>query len=129
MLLAAFSGVLLALAFPKFDFNLLAWIAFSPLFWAIKGQTTLRSFVIGWVAGMCFYLATLYWIVDTIGLYSNIPHVVAVFPLILMCSILSLYTGAFAVGVQLFSDRGPALLLFGPILWVSLEWVPPVSFF
>ena len=123
MLLAVFSGVLLALAFPKFDFNLLAWVAFFPLLWAIKRQTTLRSFVIGWVAGMCFYLVTLYWVVDTIGLYSNIPHVVAVFPLILMCSILSLYTGVFAAGVRLFSDRGPALLLFGPILWVSLEWV------
>ena len=128
VLLAGVSGVLLALAFPKVDWNILAWVAFIPLLWLTQGQTLRRAFGLGWLAGMGFYLCTLYWVVDTIGLYSNIPHIVAVGPLLLMCTILSAYTGVFAVGLSVCHQSGPhnsgwALLVFGPMLWVTLEWV------
>ena len=96
ILLAGASGILLALAFPKVDWNILAWVAFIPPLQIIQGQTLRRAFVLGWISGMGFYLCTLYWVVDTIGLYSNIPHIIAVGPLLLMCAILSVYTGVFA---------------------------------
>ena len=128
VLLAGASGVLLALAFPKVDWNILAWVAFIPLLWMMQGQTLRRAFSLGWIAGMGFYLCTLYWVVDTIGLYSNIPHIIAVGPLLLMCAILSVYTGVFAVGLCVYHKSGPrgsgwSLLVFGPMLWVALEWV------
>ena len=128
VLLAGVSGVLLALAFPKVDWNILAWVAFLPLLWLTQGQTLRRAFSLGWLAGMGFYLCTLYWVVDTIGLYSNIPHIIAVGPLLLMCAILSAYTGVFAVGLCIYHQSGPrggnwGLLVFGPMLWVALEWV------
>ena len=128
VLLAGVSGVLLALAFPKVDWNILAWVAFIPLLWLTQGQTLRRAFGLGWLAGMGFYLCTLYWIVDTIGLYSNIPHIIAVGPLLLACTILSVYTGVFAAGLSVYHQRGPhnggwPLLVFGPMLWVALEWV------
>ena len=128
VLLAGASGVVLALAFPKVDWNILAWVAFIPLLWMTQGQTLRRAFSLGWIAGMGFYLCTLYWIVDTIGLYSNIPHIIAVGPLLLMCAILSVYTGVFAVGLCVYHKSGPrgsgwSLLVFGPMLWVALEWV------
>lgn len=128
VLLAGVSGVLLALAFPKVDWNILAWVAFIPLLWLTRGQTLRRAFGLGWLAGMGFYLCTLYWVVDTIGLYSNIPHIIAVGPLLLMCAILSAYTGVFAVGLSVCHQSGPhnsgwSLLVFGPMLWVALEWV------
>ena len=128
VLLAGASGVLLALAFPKVDWNILAWVAFIPLLWMTQGQTLRRAFSLGWIAGMGFYLCTLYWIVDTIGLYSNIPHIIAVGPLLLMCAILSAYTGVFAVGLCVCHKSRPhnsgwLLLIFGPMLWVALEWV------
>ncbi len=121
IMLAVVSGVLLALAFPKVDWNILAWVAFIPLLWVTQGQTLWRAFSLGWISGMGFYLCTLYWVVDTIGLYSNIPHVIAVGPLLLMCAILSAYTGVFAAGLS--RQSGPLLILFGPVLWVALEWV------
>lgn len=126
--LAGASGVLLALAFPKVDWNILAWVAFIPLLWMTQGQTLRRAFSLGWIAGMGFYLCTLYWIVDTIGLYSNIPHIVAVGPLLLMCAVLSAYTGVFAAGLCVCHKSRPhnsgwLLLVFGPMLWVALEWV------
>ena len=128
VLLAGASGVVLALAFPKVDWNLLAWVAFIPLLWLTQGQTLRRAFSLGWIAGMGFYLCTLYWIVDTIGMYSNIPHMIAVGPLLLMCTILSAYTGVFAVGLCVYHHSRPrgggwSLLVFGPMLWVALEWV------
>ena len=123
IILAVLSGVLLALAFPKVDWNILAWVAFIPLLWVLQGQTLRRSFSLGWISGMGFYLCALYWIVDTIGLYSNIPHIIAVGPLLLMCAILSTYTGVFAAGLCLYHKRDWSLLLFGPVLWVTLEWV------
>lgn len=128
VLLAGVSGVVLALAFPKVDWNILAWVAFIPLLWMTQGQTLRRAFSLGWIAGMGFYLCTLYWVVDTIGLYSNIPHIIAVGPLLLMCAILSVYTGVFAVGLSVYHESGPrgsgwSLLVFGPMLWVALEWV------
>ena len=128
VLLAGASGVVLALAFPKVDWNLLAWVAFIPLLWLTQGQTLRRAFGLGWIAGMGFYLCTLYWIVDTIGLYSNIPHIIAVGPLLLMCAVLSAYTGVFAVGLCVCHQSRPhnggwSLLVFGPMLWVALEWV------
>lgn len=121
IMLAVVSGVLLALAFPKVDWNILAWVAFIPLLWIIQGQTLRRAFGLGWISGMGFYLCTLYWIVDTIGLYSNIPHIIAVGPLLLMCAILSVYTGVFAAGLS--RQSGPLLMLVAPVLWVALEWV------
>ena len=128
VLLAGVSGVLLALAFPKVDWNILAWVAFIPLLWLTQGQTLRRAFGLGWLAGMGFYLCTLYWVVDTIGLYSNIPHIIAVGPLLLACTILSAYTGVFAAGLSVYHQSGPhnsgwSLLVFGPMLWVALEWV------
>src|SRR5215471_17874268 len=63
--LAAVSGVLLALAFPKGDVSLLAWIAFVPLLWIIREQTPKRAFISGWISGLGFYLCTVYWVVHT----------------------------------------------------------------
>ena len=120
---AFLSGGLLALAFPKADLSLLAWIAFVPLLWLIREKTPKQAFIYGWISGMGFYLCTVYWVVQTIGLYSNIPTLVAIGPLLMMCAILASYTGAFAVGLRFYQDRGGSILLLGPPLWVALEWL------
>jgi len=121
--LAAASGIVLALAFPKVDLSLLAWVAFIPLLWIIGECTPKRAFTYGWISGMGFYLCTVYWVVHTIGLYSNIPPVLAVGPLLLMCTILAAYTGAFAAGLQWYKRCQGSIVLFGPLLWAALEWV------
>jgi len=123
VVVAVASGILLAFAFPKIDINLVAWVAFIPLLWVIRGRTPGRAFFYGWIAGMGFYLCTVYWVVYTIGLYSNIPPLVAVGPLLLMCTILASYTGAFAAGLRFYQRRGGSCVLVGPLLWVVLEWV------
>ena len=72
---------------------------------------------------MGFYLCTMYWVVQTIGLYSNIPTVVAILPLLALCAILASYTGAFAAGLRWYQLRGGSLFVLGPPLWVALEWL------
>src|SRR5215470_8825887 len=121
--LAATSGALLALAFPKGDISLLAWIAFVPLLWIVRDTTPVRAFFSGWISGMGFYLCTVYWVVHTIGLYSNIPPLLAVGPLLMMCTILASYTGAFAAGLCFYQHRNGSIVLLGPLLWVALEWL------
>jgi apolipoprotein N-acyltransferase len=121
--LTLLSGVLLALAFPKINLSLLAWVAFVPLFWIIREKTPRQAFAHGWLAGMGFYLCTVYWVVETIGLYSNIPTLVAIVPLLMMCAILASYTGAFAAGLRFYQQRNGSILLLGPPLWVALEWL------
>jgi apolipoprotein N-acyltransferase len=120
---AAGSGVLLALAFPKADYSLLAWVAFVPLVWSMRRESPARAFAYGWIAGMGFYLCTVYWVVHAISLYSNIPLLLAVGLLLLMCAILASYTGAFATGLRLYQEWGGSIVLLGPLLWVALEWL------
>ena len=38
-LLAALSGILLALTFPRYNLEVLAWVAWIPLFFAIENKT------------------------------------------------------------------------------------------
>src|ERR1700722_337254 len=40
--MAVVSGLALALAFPKFDVNFTAWVAFVPLLFAIDGESHLH---------------------------------------------------------------------------------------
>jgi apolipoprotein N-acyltransferase len=123
MIIAVGSGVLLALAFPKADLNLLAWVAFVPLLWVVQNCPPKHAFVYGWISGMGFYLCTVYWVVRTIGLYSNIPPLIAVGPLLLMCTILSMYTGAFTAGLRFYQQCQGSPVLLAPLLWTALEWV------
>src|SRR6266481_3924009 len=64
--LAAASGLALAAAFPKFDLNLFAWVAFIPLFFVIERQPLSRVFGYSWLQGFVCFAGSLYWIVTTL---------------------------------------------------------------
>ncbi|MBV8053919.1 MAG: apolipoprotein N-acyltransferase, partial [Deltaproteobacteria bacterium] len=57
------SGLALAAAFPKFDLNLFAWVAFVPLFYTIEGQSLRRVFCYAWLQGFVCFIGSLYWVV------------------------------------------------------------------
>src|SRR5271157_3141030 len=50
--LAIASGLALALAFPKFELNLLAWVAFVPLLYAVEDEPLSRVFRYAWLQGL-----------------------------------------------------------------------------
>ena len=122
-LLAAASGVLLAASFPAPDLEPLAWIGLVPLLVAARGLRPGAAFRIGWLGGLVFYLATVYWVAYTIGSYTTVPFAVAVAILALMASILACYTGAFVAGVRWLAARGLPVIWLAPLLWVALEWL------
>ncbi len=61
-LLAILGGLALAFSFPKFSVAGLAWVAPGLMLLAALGQSPARAFRIGYVAGLAFYLASLYWL-------------------------------------------------------------------
>jgi apolipoprotein N-acyltransferase len=60
--LAIAAGLLLTLAFPKFDIAGLAWIGPGVMLAAAAGFSGGSTFRIGFVAGLAFHLGALYWL-------------------------------------------------------------------
>lgn len=120
---AAASGLLLALAFPSPEVSIFAWVGLLPLLWACRDLALRRAFFLGWISGVAFYVATLYWIVHTVSAYTALPAIVAVFVLLLCASVLALYTGAFMAGLRVVERAGLSAVWLGPPLWAALEWL------
>src|SRR3989344_3424452 len=84
-LLAGLSGLLLALSYPGWDFDLgfLVWFGFVPFFWSLAhvfseyNRTRKRhGFFIGFVAGLVYFLIIFRWFwstypLDTLGIESH----------------------------------------------------------
>lgn len=120
--LAALSGLLLALAFPMFDLELLAWIGLFPLLFSLRDKDPLQSIYLGITSGLVFYLILLYWIPVPITTYGKMPLPAGILLLLLLALYLSLYTATFAFLITFFRIRtGLPLIVTAPAVWVSLE--------
>ena len=76
--LAAASGVLLALSFPKFGHPALAWIALAPLLLALAQPVSLlRAFALGLTCGVIYFGGTLYWMTGVMSVYGGLSAIVA----------------------------------------------------
>lgn len=123
-LLAALSGGLLVLAFPTPDIGWLAFVALVPLLWALQGQTPVRAFYLGALAGLLFYLASMSWVTNSMTAYGGVPFAVSAVALFILAAYLSLYLGAFAMGVSWMANiPWPLNLLAPPALWIGLEYL------
>jgi apolipoprotein N-acyltransferase len=131
LLAAILSGLLLVLAFPRYDQSYLLFVALVPLFWALRGQSRKRGFWLGVVHGLSFYLGLLAWIFHVTYVYGKLPLPLALGALLLLALYLSLYRGLWAWGVVWAEKRGVNLLWFAPTLWVVMEFVQgyPISSF
>src|ERR1700675_349806 len=90
--LAVASGLALGLAFPKFDYGLLAWIAFVPLFLAIDGESLRRVLAWAWLQGFASYVGSLYWIPIPLHDFADVHMAIAILPMMLLAAILAIYT-------------------------------------
>ena len=61
-LVSTIAGLLLAFAFPKFNIAGFAWVAPALLVFAAQKQSGAATFRIGYVGGLSFWLASLYWL-------------------------------------------------------------------
>ena len=107
--LALAAGVLLALSFPKYGHPAVAWIALVPLLVALAGrpiasvveragrrrpspgQPPLRAFLLGLVAGIVYFVGTIYWTSTVVATFGQLPTPVAIFAMLLLAAYLALY--------------------------------------
>lgn len=111
--LCVLSAFLLVASFPRCNFEILAWIGFIPLFFALKHKTFWASFQLAYLTGIIFWLGVIYWLVH-----------VTVAGTVLLILYLSLYFGLFGVYASFVlrpSSKYSVLTL--PSSWVFLEFL------
>jgi apolipoprotein N-acyltransferase len=121
LLAAVVSGLLLAAAFPKWDYNWLLPVGLIPLLWAIRGTSRNAAFWLGLASGLAFYCGLLYWIVYVTTVYGGLPVPLGVGVLLVLAGYLSLYRALWALGVNWAAAKGYSIVWFAPVWWVALE--------
>lgn len=112
-------------AFPPLEMPGVAWFALVPLLLVVRGVGLRRSFMIGYVAGLAFWLPSIWWI----SYVTNVGW-------LMLCAYCALYFAAFAWFVNLWLRKwggarwGTNLLLMivATAAWVCMEYVRSVLF-
>lgn len=124
-LLALASAILLILAFPDFEYWFLAWFALVPLLLAIERErdSTIRSFVLGWLFGVVFFFGTCWWLTYAPVHYAGFPVLLAYFLLFCVTALVGVFPGIFAAIVSiLLRHFGSWAFLAAPFAWVTTEF-------
>jgi apolipoprotein N-acyltransferase len=121
--LAAASGVLLALSFPKFGHPAFGWIALAPLLVALaRGRRLSHALRLGLLTGALYFTGTLYWITGVMATYGHLQTWVAVLVNAALIAYLALFPALFAVVMRrLVAANGPPALMAAPLVWVATE--------
>ncbi|MEK7154321.1 MAG: nitrilase-related carbon-nitrogen hydrolase [Patescibacteria group bacterium] len=145
-ILAGLSGIVLALAYPGWDFNLgfLIWIGFIPLFYALANQSRFSSFLTGFIAGLFYFLIIFRWFwsiypLDTMGIHGRFASLSIVFVIYVISSAgMAAFWGLFGLTTSFqflvsgkFKKRSCQLiscLLVIPALFVLLEYARAYGF-
>jgi apolipoprotein N-acyltransferase len=122
-LLAAVSGVLLALSFPKAGLSLLAWIAFVPLFLACGQKSPKKAAKLAFTTGLTAYGGILYWINIVVTTYGKLPLPVSIVLYLFLAGYLAAYFAVLFYLVRRAEERGISAVFSFPILWVGLEYL------
>jgi apolipoprotein N-acyltransferase len=124
---AALTGALIAACFLRFELYPIAWVAFTPLLWALaQARGPRQAMTVGLVAGLVTNIPAFYWLVYTIHVFGGFGYGLSLF--FYLC--LSVFTaGQFVLFAAALYRTGPGpLALAAPLLWVSLEFLYPNLF-
>jgi len=138
-ILTALSGALLALSFPRYGHPAFAWVALVPLLlalsgWrghagALPGQPPLRALALGMVAGVIYFVGTIYWTSTVLSAFGGLPTVLALVAMLLLATYLAIYPALTAVIVaHLIGRTGRSALFFAPATWVATEYARGILF-
>ena len=120
------SGLALAAAFPKLGWHPLAWVAVAPLLLAVTVVSPVRAWWYGFLFGVAFRGATLYWVVHAMTRFGGLSLPVAVLAVGLLVAYLAAYWGLFAlVANRAGVERLEAILALAAT-WTGLEFVQSV---
>ena len=116
---ALLSGILLTACYPGLERSELAWVALVPLIVAGRKRTSRQAFQIGYVAGVTFWLLSIYWIfhVTVLGWIALSLYCALYFGLF------SWFTGCWFTWAGTASwVRNLGYVVVAPAVWVSLEY-------
>ena len=123
MLLAIGSGAALGLAFPNYNFYLLAWVALGLLVLASAGAPLKEAPLYGFLHGQVFYPVCLPWVDTVMRQYGNIDPWIAAAFVGFIGLVGGLICTMFSTGVALASRRSKLLACaIAPFLWTALEY-------
>jgi apolipoprotein N-acyltransferase len=123
------SGILVILAFPAFDFFLIAWLALLPLLISLWQRTPKEAFKAGYIFGIIYFFGTLYWIYHSISVFGGIPLIASLCIVFLLCLYLGLYPAVFCwLFISLIRKTKLPALLIAPVVWVVLEFLKSYIF-
>ena len=123
LFLAASSGFLLTLSFPKTGISFLAWFALVPLLAASKSLSYRNGFFLGLLTGLVHYLTLFYWLAHTMSTYGHLPFYVSLPLLFLLSFYLALYIALFSTAVTILCSSPLSISYTAPLVWVSLEYI------
>ncbi len=124
--LAFVSAVLLILAFPDFEFSILAWFALIPLFFAIEREKEFwrKSFFTGWIFGTIFFFGTCYWLTFAPITYAGFPAPIAYILMFFVSLAVGIFPAIFGAIFSILLKRfGSYAILSAPFLWVFTEFL------
>jgi apolipoprotein N-acyltransferase len=124
-MLAAASGGLGYLAFPKIEFSVLAWVCLAPLVVGVYRETSpVRAFSLGLVAGLAFFTGTCHWIAHVLQTYGGLGWFGSTLLFALLAVHLSLFYGLFAWAFARLSCLWPSQCFWlAPGIWVGTEYL------
>lgn len=128
LLLAAASGVLLGLAFPKAGLWPLAWVGLLPLLVALRDAPPYRAFLLGYASGVVQFALIFYWVTYVTTTYGGMSLLAGSGVTGLLVLYLSFYPGLFGLGLAWSARAGLPRWLVAPALWVALERLRGVLF-
>jgi apolipoprotein N-acyltransferase len=125
---ALLSACLLITAFPPFEQGYIAWVALIPLISCLLKAEPRRSFKAGLIFGATFHLYVNFYLTNVLFSYLTLP--LAITAMVLLVFYLSLYSGLFALSVNLVNRLGrpwfTALAI--PALWLLTEYLRSLTF-
>ena len=123
VLLALASGAALALSFPNYNLQLLAWVSIGLLVLASFGARPAVAPLYGFLHGLVFYPICLPWMDVVIRQYGNVDPWTSAGILGLVAVAGGIICAFFSWGVAQVSRKGPAFACaLAPFLWVALEF-------
>lgn len=119
------SAFVLALAFPRTDWDGAAWIALVPLLVVALARRPRVAFGWGWLYGTLFFAVLLRWLNWTFQTFSAIPWPLTLAPTLLLAAYCGLYVALVSAAVAWLTLRRSAgwALATAPFLWVGAEWL------
>lgn len=119
--LSILTGLLLILAFPKFDYTFLAPFALAPLLFAMAREPRpKRRFLYGWCAGVVYWFGVCYWIRWVLLEYGGLGPISSWGAFLLFALAKGLHMAVFAALAGLLMNRWWAIPAVAA-LWTGIE--------